>query len=59
MASEIIKTIISCYIIYVAFFIRPFYKMMLRKKIVLNDMQCVVCDLEYVVCMIFWANINI
>ena len=33
----------------VGFFIRPFYKMMLKKKIVLDDMQCVVCGLEYVV----------
>ena len=37
----------------VAFFIRPFYKMMLRKKIVLDDMQSVVCGLEYVVCNMY------
>ena len=37
----------------VAFFIRPFYKMMLEKKIVLNDMQSVVCVLEFVVCNMY------
>lgn len=35
--------------LFIAFFIRPFYKMMLGKKIVLNDMQCVVCGMWYVV----------
>ena len=29
-------------IMFVAFFIRPFYKMMLEKNVALEDMQCVV-----------------
>ena len=33
----------SCYfIMFVAFFIRPFYKMMLGKKVIFEDMQSVV-----------------
>ena len=34
---------------YLAYFIRPFYKMMLKKKITLIDMQSVVCVRENMV----------
>ena len=50
MVSDTLRVTVVYVMLFVAFFIRPFYKMMLGKKIRLNDMQCVVCGLESPVC---------
>ena len=50
------------FIMFVAFFIRPFYKMMLGKKVTFEDMQSVVCDLYdaegrgFLVSMLFYTT---
>ena len=46
MVSNIFAIAVCMVILHVcclAYFIRPFYKMMLKKKITLGDMQSVVC----------------
>jgi hypothetical protein len=49
---------IKNFYIFVAFFIRPFYKMMLGKKIDLVDMESVVCTLSVFDCSFATSCLN-
>ena len=59
MVSDITTAAVAISVVYTAYFIWPFYKMMLKKKVTLNDMQSVVSIATCVCVCVLHGNCNI